>query len=172
MKATAVLRPPLAGRPVDRVELDYDARFLRRKLLRTRAGADLLVDLPKVTALAHGDALLTDAGPVEVVAAAEPVLIVTGDLPRLAWHIGNRHTPCQIEPFHLVLRADHVLRAMLQGLGATVTEARQPFIPEGGAYGPAQVMGHSHSHGHSHGHEHGHGHGHHDANGHAHPHDG
>ncbi len=161
MKATAVLHPPLAARPIDRVELDYDARFLRRKLLRTRSGADLLVDLPKVTALAHGDALLSDAGPVEVVAAAEPVLIVTGDLPRLAWHIGNRHTPCQIEPFHLVIRADHVLRAMLQGLGATVTEARRPFTPEGGAYGPAQVMGHSHGHGDGHGdgHEHQHAHG-------------
>lgn len=159
MKATSVLHPPLDRSPIDRVELDYDARFLRRKLLRTASGTDLLVDLPKVTALSHGDALETDAGPVEVVAAEEPVLIVTGDLPRLAWHIGNRHTPCQIEPFHLIIRADHVLRAMLAGLGATVTEARRPFVPEGGAYGPAQVMGHSH--GHSHDHSHGHTHGHH-----------
>jgi len=156
MKATSVLHPPLPAPAVDRIELDHDARFLRRKLLRTASGADLLVDLPKVTALSQGDALLTEAGPVEIVAAEEPVLIVTGDLPRLAWHIGNRHTPCQIEPFHLVIRTDHVLRAMLAGLGATVTEARRPFIPEGGAYGPAQVMGHSH--GHSHGHRHPHTH--------------
>ncbi len=156
MKAASVLHPPLPAPAVDRIELDYDARFLRRKLLRTRSGADLLVDLPKVTALSHGDALLTEAGPVEVIAAEEPVLIVTGDLPRLAWHIGNRHTPCQIEPFHLIIRADHVLRAMLAGLGATVTEARRPFIPEGGAYGPAQVMGHSHGHAHGHGHAHPH----------------
>lgn len=156
MKAASVLHPPLPAPAIDRIELDYDARFLRRKLLRTRSGADLLVDLPKVTALSHGDALLTEAGPVEVIAAEEPVLIVTGDLPRLAWHIGNRHTPCQIEPFHLIIRADHVLRAMLAGLGATVTEARRPFIPEGGAYGPAQVMGHSHGHAHGHGHAHPH----------------
>lgn len=156
MKATAVLRAPFAGRPFDRVELDYDARFLRRKLLRTVLGTDLLVDLPKVTALSHGDALLTDAGPVEVAAAEEPVLIVTGDLPRLAWHIGNRHTPCQIEPFHLVIRADHVLRAMLVGIGATLAEARRPFTPEGGAYGPAQVMGHDHGHAHGPGHHHHH----------------
>ncbi len=157
MKATSVLHPPLPAAPVDRIELDYDARFLRRKLLRTVSGAEVLVDLPKVTALAHGDALATEAGPVEIVAAEEPVLIVTGDLPRLAWHIGNRHTPCQIEPFHLVIRADHVLRAMLLGLGATVAEARRPFVPEGGAYGPAQVMGHSHGHSHGPGHHHHHG---------------
>lgn len=152
MKAASVLHPPLPVPAIDRIELDYDARFLRRKLLRTVSGAEVLVDLPKVTALSHGDALLTEAGPVEIIAAEEPVLIVTGDLPRLAWHIGNRHTPCQIEPFHLIIRADHVLRAMLAGLGASVTEARRPFIPEGGAYGPAQVMGHSHGPDHHHHH--------------------
>lgn len=156
MKATSVLHPPLASTPIDRVELDYDARVLRRKLLRTALGTDLLVDLPKVTALAHGDALETDAGLIEIAAAAEPVLVVTGDLPRLAWHIGNRHTPCQIEPFHLVIRADHVLRAMLVGLGATVAEAHRPFTPEGGAYGPAQVMDHDHGHAHGPGHHHHH----------------
>ncbi|WP_199257501.1 urease accessory protein UreE [Paracoccus binzhouensis] len=168
MKATSVLHPPLASASIDRVELDYDARFLRRKLLRTALGADLLVDLPKATVLNHGDALETEAGPVEVAAAEEPVLIVTGDLPRLAWHIGNRHTPCQIAPFHLVIRADHVLRAMLEGLGATVTEARRPFIPEGGAYGPAQVMGHAHGHRHGHRHDHQHGHPHDHGHGHSH----
>jgi urease accessory protein len=72
------------------------------------------------------------------------VLIVTGDLTRLAWHIGNRHTPCQIEADHLVIRADHVLAAMLTGLGASVTPAKAPFTPEGGAYGHGRTMGHEH----------------------------
>ncbi|PZO66799.1 MAG: urease accessory protein UreE [Paracoccus denitrificans] len=160
MKATTLRHAPLPAQPIDQIALDYDARFLRRKLLRTVSGAEVMVDLPKVTALADGDALETDAGLVQIVAAAEPVLIITGDLPRLAWHIGNRHTPCQIEPFHLVIRADHVLRTMLVGLGAQITDATRPFTPEGGAYGAAQVMGHDH--GHSHAHAHGH---------HHHPHD-
>lgn len=153
-------KPGLLGqKPIDQVALDYDGRFLRRKLLNCRSGAELMVDLPKITQLAEGDLLMTEAGGVEVIAAPEAVLVITGDLPRLAWHIGNRHTPCQIEAFHLVIRADHVLRAMLIGLGAVVREARQPFRPEGGAYGAAQVMGHSHGHSRdaAHGHAHLHG---------------
>jgi urease accessory protein len=128
-----------------RVTLGYDARFLRRKRLEMASGEGFMVDLPETTNLTAGDAFELDDGRlVEIVAADEDVLIVTGDLPRLAWHIGNRHTPCQIDAQRLVIRADHVLADMLRGLGATVTEARAPFTPEGGAYGLGRTMGHAH----------------------------
>lgn len=131
----------------DRVELDYESRFLRRKRLQTESGAGVLVDLPETVSLKAGDALvLDDGGLVAVHAAAEPVLMVRGDLARLAWHIGNRHTPCQIGPDHLVIRADHVLEAMLRQLGARVEPASAPFTPEGGAYGHGRTMGHDHGH--------------------------
>jgi urease accessory protein len=32
----------------------------------------------------------------------------------------------------------------LRGLGATVTESREAFTPEGGAYGLGRTMGHAH----------------------------
>jgi urease accessory protein len=67
-------------------------------------------------------------------------------LPRLAWHIGNRHTPCQIAADHLLIRADHVLEGMLRGLGAGVTPTMAAFAPEGGAYGHGRTMGHDHGH--------------------------
>jgi urease accessory protein len=128
-----------------RVVLGYDARFLRRKRLITVAGEGFMVDLADTTNLLAGDAFeLTDGRLVEIAAALEPVLIVTGDLTRLAWHIGNRHTPCQIEADRLVIRADHVLSDMLRGLGAVVTAAEAPFTPEGGAYGMGRTMGHAH----------------------------
>ncbi len=66
------------------------------------------------------------------------------DLMRYAWHIGNRHTPCQIEATRLLIRRDHVLEAMLTRLGATLTPISEPFTPEGGAYGTGRTMGHSH----------------------------
>ncbi|WP_431299465.1 urease accessory protein UreE [Tabrizicola sp. BL-A-41-H6] len=128
-----------------RVVLGYDERFLRRKRLVTAAGEGFLVDLPETTNVLAGDAFeLSDGRLVEVAAASEAVLVVTGDLTRLAWHIGNRHTPCQIEADRLVIRADHVLAEMLRGLGATVTPAEAPFTPEGGAYGLGRTMGHAH----------------------------
>ncbi len=128
-----------------RVVLGYEDRFLRRKRLITAAGDSFMVDLAETTNLLAGDAFeLSDGRLVEIAAADEAVLIITGDLVRLAWHIGNRHTPCQIEPGRLLIRADHVLADMLRGLGATVIETRAPFTPEGGAYGLGRTMGHAH----------------------------
>jgi urease accessory protein len=128
-----------------RVVLGYDERFLRRKRLTMASGEPFLVDLPETANLMAGDAFeLSDGRLVEIAAAEEPVLVIRGDLVRLAWHIGNRHTPCQIEKDRLVIRADHVLADMLRGLGATVTEACEPFTPEGGAYGMGRTMGHAH----------------------------
>ena len=138
----------------DRVILTYDERLMRRKRLVTEGGAGFLVDLPSVTNLDdYAGFELADGRLIAIAAADEDVLVVTGDLPRLAWHIGNRHTPCQIEPARLLIRRDHVLEAMLRGLGATVTAVSEPFQPEGGAYGHGRTMGHDHAHAHDHGHE-------------------
>jgi urease accessory protein len=128
-----------------RVTLGYDERFLRRKRLEMAGGEGFMVDLAETTNLHAGDAFeLSDGRLIEVVAAEEDVLVITGDLPRLAWHIGNRHTPCEIRADRLIIRADHVLAAMLAGLGAGVLPARMPFTPEGGAYGMGRTMGHAH----------------------------
>ena len=70
---------------------------------------------------------------------------VTGpDLVRLAWHIGNRHTPCQIEADRLLIQQNHVMWDMLALLGATVKDVSEPFTPEGGAYGHGRTHGHRH----------------------------
>ncbi|MFN3993324.1 MAG: urease accessory protein UreE [Tabrizicola flagellatus] len=133
--------PPLAH---DRVVLDYDQRLMRRKLLTTQGGRAFLVDLPSVTNLDNYWGFLVDGLNIEIVPAPEAVLVITGDLTRLAWHIGNRHTLCQILPDRLVIREDHVLERMLTGLGATIRRESLPFKPEGGAYGHGRTMGHSH----------------------------
>lgn len=147
-----ILRAGAWARSDDVVVLDYDARFLRRKRLETAAGAGFLVDLAETVSLNEGDAFaLIDGRVIAVRAAEELVAIVKGDLPRLAWHIGNRHTPCEVTPSHLAIRRDHVLEAMLTGLGAEVRFAVAPFRPEGGAYGEGRTLGHSHAPLHAHG---------------------
>lgn len=137
-----------------KVTLDYDARLLRRKRLSFEGG-DFLVDLPEVTSLDDGDAFeLSDGRRIVVRAAIEPVLVIRGELARLAWHIGNRHTPCRIEADRLIIRADHVLEAMLHKQGARVEHAMLPFAPEGGAYGHGRTFGHDHADTHDHQHDH------------------
>jgi urease accessory protein len=132
----------------DTVTLDYEGRFLRRRLLTTDAGASLQVDLPEAVSLADGDALATSAGAlIAVRAAPEPLAEVRAEgatLARLAWHVGNRHTPAQIEADRILIRRDHVLEAMLARLGAAVHPVMAPFVPEGGAYGHGRTHGHHH----------------------------
>ncbi|MDU8945330.1 urease accessory protein UreE [Ovoidimarina sediminis] len=147
-RATGIVPADAGG---DYVALDYEARLIRRKRLQSVGGLGFLVDLPEVVSVGSGEAFQLDDGRrIRIEPAAEPLLRVEGDLARLAWHIGNRHTPCRIEADALYIREDHVLRQMLEQLGARVTAVTGPFSPEGGAYGHGRTFGHSHDHGHSH----------------------
>ncbi len=143
--ARSILPVKSWAKAADTVTLGYDARLLRRKRLDSDSGASFMVDLAETTSLAPGQAFLLDDGRIiEICAAEEPVALVRGPLARIAWHIGNRHTPCQIAADHLIIRRDPVLEALLAQLGATVTLTLAPFYPEGGAYGIGRTMGHDH----------------------------
>lgn len=119
------------------VPLAHAERIVRRRRLVTAADEGFYVTLDGAAALDEGDAFeLADGRLVVVVAAPEPVADVSGtDLPTLAWHLGNRHTPIQTGPGRLVVRADPTLEAMLVRLGATVTPAVRPFLPVGAVPG-------------------------------------
>ena len=132
--------------PSGRVALDYEGRFLRRKVLTLADGGSILVDLAKTTSLGHGSVLvLEDGREIAVEAAPESLLEITADdLTRIAWHVGNRHTPCQIEAGRLLIQPDHVIAEMLDLLGATTREVTEPFTPEGGAYGHGRTHSHAH----------------------------
>lgn len=138
---------------VGSVTLGHDERHLRRKLLHLEDGDMVMLDLKQPVLLAHGDLLLMDDGnAIEVRAAEEKLFEIRSrdrlHLVELAWHLGNRHLPAQIEEERILILRDHVIRDMLTGLGATVTEVTERFQPMRGAY-------HSHGGGHSnHNHDH------------------
>jgi urease accessory protein len=175
--------------PADTVVLDFDDRHRRRMVMTGTRGLEFLLDLESAVALRGGDALVLEDGRlVEVVAAPEPLAEIRGSDPqhlvRLAWHLGNRHLPTQITARGLRIRRDHVIEALVRGLGARIIEIEAPFDPEGGAYadsGHAQApagaahdhAGHDHS-SHDHGGHHHHDehcdHGHHHSHSHAHDH--
>lgn len=141
------------------VTLDFDDRFRRRRRYVAADGFAFLLDLEEATALRDGDGLLLEGGGVILVRAApEPLVEIRADSPgrlmRLAWHLGNRHLPTEIQPDRLLIRDDHVILEMLRGLGAEVRQVEAPFNPEGGAYGEQNRQpGHHHHHdGHDHHH--------------------
>jgi urease accessory protein len=122
------------------VTLTFDDRHRRRIVLPADDGRPVLLDLERAAVLTDGDGLVLDGGGwVAVCAAAEPVMEARGGDPaataRLAWHLGNRHTPVQVlADGTLRLRDDHVLAAMLERLGAEVRRSLAAFTPEAGAY--------------------------------------
>ena len=135
------IRPhhPWTEKPADTVVLGFDDRHRRRMAMTGTRGLEFLLDLENAVVLRGGDALVLDDGRlIEVVAAPEPLVEIRGNDPhhlvRVAWHLGNRHLPTQIMPKALRIRSDHVIEAMVKGLGARVIEIEAPFDPEGGAY--------------------------------------
>ena len=111
-----------ANERTDTVTLLFDDRYRRRLRMLGDGGLDFLLDLVEVRG--------RDAA----------------SFARLAWHLGNRHLPAQIDTDRILIRDDHVIVDMLKGLGADVRKVRAPFDPEGGAYGQ-----HNHDLGHHHG---------------------
>lgn len=143
----------------DSVRLDHDLRTRRRMVYTTAAGAEILLDMPRPVHLRDGDTLRLDDGALVRVEAMPEALIeiaapTTAALVRIAWHLGNRHLPTQLlagtEGATLRIRHDHVIAAMVEGLGGNCLAVLAPFDPEGGAY-EAGGNSHSHDHGHAHG---------------------
>jgi urease accessory protein len=155
--------------------------FIERSKSRFKAhlvdGREVGVVLPRGTVLRGGDILLSEAGDlVRIEAAPEQVVLVRSPdglsaheaalmLLRAAYHLGNRHTPVEIQADCLKLEADSVLADMLRRLGLNVAEIEAPFEPEAGAYGGGHKHGHDDSFAedyalaqaafvHHHGHEH------------------
>ena len=128
----------------DTISLDYEARFLRRKRLISDSGEAFLVELQEVQTVSETDGFVLDDGRIiAIYPKPEPIMKITSsNLARIAWHIGNRHTPCQIHKDYLFIQQDHVLQDMITLLGAKIEKLEAAFMPERGAYG----HGRTHSH--------------------------
>ncbi len=146
------------GPAADTVVLTFHDRHRRRMRMTGLNGTDFLLDLPRATVLRDGDGLmLNDGNMIAVKAATEKLHQITCDDPthlaRIAWHLGNRHLPTQIDETRILIRDDHVIAEMVRGLGGTVVDVEDAFDPEGGAYGEGGG-GHHHDHDHHDGHHH------------------
>lgn len=135
----------------DRLTLPFHMREKSRFRASLSSGEDIAVLTVRGSVLRGGDLLASaDGFVVQIVAAPEPTYRVECDsaraLLRCAFHLGNRHTQAQVGDGFMRIRKDPVLKEMLEGLGAAVSEEQAAFEPEAGAYGG----GHHHDDGHAH----------------------
>jgi urease accessory protein len=159
-RAVSVAPAGSTGSIAGRAVLAHDERHLRRRAIELVDGSKILVDLPEPVTLNDGDRLMLEDGrQIEIGAAPEELYDIRArdpvHLAELAWHIGNRHLAAAIAAERILILRDHVIKAMLEGLGATVTDVVEPFTPVRGAY---SGHGHGHDHDHHHGHDHDHHH--------------
>lgn len=134
----------------ERLELAFETRCKSRLRTQLASGEDCGLFLERGTVLRGGDKLVANDGRVvEVVAAPESLMEAAIDanegdplvLAKAAYHLGNRHVAVELKPGRLRFAADHVLGAMVRGLGLKLVEIDAPFEPESGAYGHAGAHG-------------------------------
>lgn len=149
LRATSIVRRAAVkpDRVAGAVTLDHEQRHCRRVVLDGDPGPPFLLDLEKASVIEDGDAFqLEDGGLVLVKAAPQPLLEITAESParllRMAWHIGNRHTPAEITADAIYIEPDHVLAEMVRAHGCGVLAVTRPFRPERGAYDHG---GHAHA---------------------------
>jgi urease accessory protein len=124
--------------------LPFELREKSRLRAQLVSGEEVAVFTVRGTVLRDGDLLKgNDGRVVKILAAGEATYRIDCATPRellrCAFHLGNRHTQAQVggdaHAGFLRIRKDAVLKDMLEGLGARVTEELAPFEPESGAYG-------------------------------------
>lgn len=141
------------GSPPDAPTLTLTWEQRQRSRLRVTLddGREASLRLPRGTSLRDGDGLhARDGLTVRVVAAMETLSRVDcADalrLARTAYHLGNRHVPVQLELECLRYQHDHVLDALVRGLGLAPRIEQRPFEPEPGAYQGSGDGAHGHAH--------------------------
>ena len=127
--------------------LPFELRQKTRLRTTVVGGEEIGLFLERGSILRNGECLKADDGRVIRVAAAPEALVEVrcadpDALARVAYHLGNRHTPVQVGAGWLRFAADDVLASMVRGLGATATSLSAPFEPEAGAYAAGH---HAHS---------------------------
>jgi urease accessory protein len=118
------------------LKLPFDSRQKSRLKTKLVSGEEVGLMLPRGEILRGGDLVTASDGRViEILAEPEKLLhIESGELAKIAYHLGNRHVPVQVGEGFLRIAADHVLEEMVRKLGAKVSAVEAPFEPEAGAY--------------------------------------
>lgn len=129
--------------------LDYDSRKRGRLKTLTETSEDAGLFLERGQVLLDGDYLRATDGRVVLVQAAVEQLTRTSTtdpvlFAKICYHLGNRHTPVEIQSGSVFFQPDHVLSELCRQWGLEVEDVERPFTPERGAYGKHAGRHHHH----------------------------
>jgi urease accessory protein len=125
------------------IELDWEE--LNKRILRksTNGGTDVAIALVAPTPLKVGDILYQDeAIQVVVCTKKEKVYVIYPEsmveMGKMAFELGNRHTPCLISSDEIVVRYDQTLERLFEEVGVKYEQTERRFKQ------PFKYRGHKH----------------------------
>lgn len=132
-----------SNRPVDWVELDWDQLGKRILRIESAEGRDIAISLEQPGMMRSGHVLAEDGDTVIAVrTVAEDALVYRArtidEMGRVAFEIGNRHTPCVIEEGTISVRFDPTLVELLEGIDVEFERTEYRFAE------PIKYGGHHH----------------------------
>jgi urease accessory protein len=127
--------PPEPSSTADLLVLTWEQRSKTRQRIASQAGREIAIKLPTGTRLPPGTVVCIGEGfHLRVAAAVEDVWLVdaaeAGTLARVAYEIGNRHLPIEIQTHAVAVLFDHTLQQLWKRLGVRAERVRRPFLAE------------------------------------------
>jgi urease accessory protein len=133
-KAASKLEAEAVGsRRLEWVTLDFEAMARGHQRVRTDAGTEVGISLPRGSRLADGDVLYADTERVIAVrAAADDALVIRPREPMqwglVGFHLGNRHAVAFFQPDLIAVPYDHTLEALLRELDVPARRERRALV--------------------------------------------
>lgn len=132
-----------SNKNIDWVELEWEE--LNKRILRkqTEGGKDVSISLESSGHLHYGDVLYEDEDTlIAIRTKLEKVYVITPktmrEMGKMAFEIGNRHTPCIIEDNEILVRYDHTLEKLMDEVGVIYEQSERRFKE------PFKYKGHQH----------------------------
>lgn len=127
---------------IEWIELDWEE--LNKRILRktTTTGREVAIVLDE-QGLRYGDVLFqNDTSTIAVRTKLEPAYVIKpatiAEMGKVAFELGNRHTPCIIEDDEIIVRYDRTLEVIFRETGVAYVEAKKRFNE------PFKYKGHHH----------------------------
>lgn len=128
---------------IDWLEVEWED--LNKKILRqqTVKGMDISISLEDHNHLHYGDVIYENGDEIIAIRTKlEDVYVIkpknTKEMGRMAFEIGNRHTPCIIEESEILVRYDHTLDKLMDEVGVSYERTQRRFKE------PFKYRGHQH----------------------------
>ena len=121
-----------SNKTIDWLELEWEE--LNKRILRkqTENGTDVSISLESSGHLHYGDVLYEDENTlIAIRTKLEKVYVITPktmkEMGKMAFEIGNRHTPCIIENDEILVRYDHTLEKLMDEVGVSYEQSERRF---------------------------------------------